>query len=345
MISIVVPIYNGEKYVDDCVKSILFQTYAEWELIIIDNASTDNSLEICRKYAAKDDRVQILQQHHNMGVSAARNLGIEKARGEFITFIDIDDWVAEDYLEKLLAIQKKKNADMVICEYHKAYEKGRVLISSLGQEKHVADNKKTVIVESNKKGSEKAHYGLKTYQPKEYLEKYFLEGNTHCWGVLFERELLHGIYFPKGMTIGEDMLFLMDVAERAGNIVVTNYKGYYYYINESGAMNKKFTLSYMDQIFCWQKALQKLETLYPELAVKAESILVVSVLLVVGKLSELDKKERLQYQKEENDCYEIFMKYAKKKEIRKYLPSGYLLKVWMYRYLPKIYIILYGKLR
>ena len=113
MISIVVPIYNGENYIEDCVRSILSQIYQDWELILVDNASEDDSLLKCKEFARKDDRIQVLQQHRNMGVSAARNLGIEKARGEFITFIDIDDWVEQDYLERLVSIQNKKNFDMV----------------------------------------------------------------------------------------------------------------------------------------------------------------------------------------------------------------------------------------
>ena len=339
MISIVVPVYNGEKYIVDCLKSILLQTYTEWELLIIDNASTDDSLDICKDYVAKDDRIQVLHQHHNMGVSAARNLGMQKARGEFITFIDVDDWVAEDYLEKLLAIQKKKNADMVVCEYQKAGDKDRTAIGSKLQKKVTLESTEVPI---NVKETEE-YLGMKTYQSKEYLENYFLKGNTHCWGVLFKAEFLYGQCFPKGMTIGEDMLFLLDVAEKAVNIVVTNYKGYYYYINESGAMNKKFTRSYMDQITCWKKALQRVEEKYPELKIRVESILVVSVLLVVGKIAELGKEERLQYQKEEEECYETFVEYAKNKEIEKYLPAGYPLKVRLYRISPKLYISLYEK--
>ena len=323
MISIVVPIYNGENYIKDCLKSIVCQTYTDWELLLIDNASTDNSLRFCKEYAAQDDRIQVFQQHRNMGVSVARNLGIEKARGEFITFIDIDDWVAEDYLEKFLSIWKQTKADMIICDYQKAYD----------------------IDRKNTKKQKQECTELEIFTTEEYLEKYFLDGNTHCWGVLFDRELVDRIYFPKGMTIGEDMLFLLNVAQVAKKIVVTGYKGYYYYINEKGAMNKKFTPSYMDQIYCWEKALEKITEQYPRLISKVESILVVSSLLVAGKLSYLDPKERISYQKEIDGCHDSFMKYVKNKEIRKYLPKGYPLKVWLYQYLPKIYLWLYGKLR
>ena len=340
MISIVVPIYNGEKYIEDCIRSILMQTYSDWELLLIDNASVDDSYEICKEFARRDDRIQVLHQHRNMGVSAARNLGIEKSRGEFVTFIDADDWVETDYLDRLSAIQKKKKADLVICEYQKAYDKDReYLKTGFENKKELAKTEKSNADQDKKKCQ------LKVYEVKEYLEKYFLKGNTHCWGVLFAREVLYGIYFPKGITIGEDMLFLLDAAWNARTIVVTNYKGYYYYINESGAMNKKFTSSYMDQITCWEKALERMKKEYPELITRMESILVVSVLLVVGKLSELDEEERKQYTEEEKVCYEYFKRYSAKKEVKQFLPSGYPLKVFVYKHFPKMYIFLYGKLR
>lgn len=345
MISIVVPIYNGEKYIKDCVKSILTQTYQDWELILVDNASEDSSLQKCRDFAGRDDRIQVLQQHRNMGVSAARNLGTEKARGEFVTFVDIDDWVEQDYLARLVSIQQKKNAEMVVCEYSRVYDSDRELLRNQRKEngkltKQNSDSEHATNLET---ADTKMH--LRIYDTKEYLEKYFLNGNTHCWGVLFDRNLLQGIYFPKGVSIGEDMLFLLDVAQNAKKVVVTDYKGYRYYINENGAMKKSFTTSYMDQITCWERALKMISEKFPQLIDKVESILTVSVLLVIGKLSELTVEERKQYIEEERRCRETFMKYGIKKEIGKYLPKGYPVKIFVYRYFPKMYVSIYGRLR
>lgn len=339
MISIIVPIYNGEKYIEDCIKSILLQEYQDWELLLIDNASTDHSLQICREFACKDDRIEVFQQHQNKGVSVARNLGIEKARGEYITFIDADDWVDKDYLERLLIVLQKKKADVVVCEYAKSYDADRKLFRNIQERKLDSDN----LMMPKEEGV--GNCRLKIYNTEEYLEKYFLKGNTHCWGVLFDKDLLDGIYFPKGISIGEDMLFLLEVVQNAKRIVVADYKGYFYYINESGAMNKAFTSSYMDQITCWEKALKIIEERYPSLTSRVECILVVSVLLVVGKLSELSSEKRKEYMKEENICYEVFSRYGKKKEIRRFLPAGYPLKVFIYRFFPKTYISIYGRLR
>lgn len=341
MISIVVPIYNGENYIEDCLKSILVQTYEDWELILIDNASEDNSLRVCKEYAAKDDRIQVLRQHNNMGVSVARNLGIEKARGEFVTFIDIDDWVEEDYLEKLLAIQKQNKADMVICGYQKAFEKDRLAKQEYLKKKVAAQKVNRENFQNPTQGSNSEQ----VYQTEEYLEHYFLEGNTHCWGVLYERKLLEGVQFPKGITIGEDMLFLLEIAQKANTLVVTDYKGYYYYINETGAMKKRFTISYMDQIGCWEKALQTIEESYPKLTVKVNSIILVSILLVVGKISELSIEEQKEYEEAGKECYDAFVKYCKVNGVQHFLPKGYPIKVFVYKYFPKLYIKLYGRLR
>ena len=345
MISIVVPIYNGENYIEDCVRSILSQTYQDWELILVDNASEDNSLSKCKEFARKDDRIEVLQQHRNMGVSIARNLGIEKARGEFITFIDVDDWVKQDYLEKLVTIQHSKKVEMVVCEYSRVYDSDREVYRNQRKENLKCTNQSSDKEHNAEQDPADRKHHLRIYDTKEYLEKYFLNGNTHCWGVLFNRNLLQDIYFPKGVSIGEDMLFLLDVAQNASSIVVTDYQGYYYYINESGAMKKKFTVSYMDQITCWERALKMIGEKFPQLIEKVESILVVSVLLVVGKLSELKDEERKQYVEEETRCRETFMKYGTKKEVGKFLPKGYPIKIFVYRYFPKLYVNLYGKIR
>ena len=325
MISIVIPVYNAEEYLKKCVDSILAQTYPNWELVLVDNGSTDESMEICRAYANRDVRITAFHQYRNRGVSVARNLGMERCSGQFITFIDADDWVKKDYLEKLVKLQKKQDADMVICGYDRVYEE---------------DRRKSTEV-SQKPGK----YAIRNYNVKQYLKRYLLEGNPHCWGVLYKSSILDQLKFPSGLTIGEDLLFILEAALRSEKIAVTDYVGYQYYINTSGAMLKKFTPSYMDQITCWERALKRIEETYPELTVKVESILVVSLLLVVGKISELDAKEQKEYKKEIEDCYRIFMQYGKKKEIQKYLPSGYPLKVLMYRLAPKVYIFLYGKLK
>ena len=109
-VSIIVPIYNREKWLRNCLDSISSQTFKEWECILVNDGSTDNSLKIAQKYAANDERFIVFSQE-NQGVSAARNLGLDHAQGKWVTFVDSDDEIAPDYLEILHKIGEDNNAD------------------------------------------------------------------------------------------------------------------------------------------------------------------------------------------------------------------------------------------
>ena len=115
-ISVVVPIFNVELYLNRCIESILAQLYLNLEVLLIDDGSTDNSLLICREYEKKDARVKVYTQQ-NKGVSEARNLGIQHATGEFITFVDPDDWIEPRMYESMLNRIKMDNSDICLCDY------------------------------------------------------------------------------------------------------------------------------------------------------------------------------------------------------------------------------------
>lgn len=117
MISVVVSIYNVEAYLDKCIKSILKQTYQDFELILVDDGSPDNCPAMCDEWEKKDERIRVYHKK-NGGLSSARNCGIEHAKGSYITFPDPDDWVARDYLESLISIREKDDADLSICGHY-----------------------------------------------------------------------------------------------------------------------------------------------------------------------------------------------------------------------------------
>lgn len=122
LISIVIPIYKAEKYINKCIESILSQTFKNFEIILIDDGSPDNSGRICDQYAAKDKRISVYHQA-NSGVSSARQYGLNQAKGEYIIHVDPDDWIESSMLEELYKKAKEENADMVICDYYKDYSK------------------------------------------------------------------------------------------------------------------------------------------------------------------------------------------------------------------------------
>lgn len=119
-ISVIVPIYNIENYVQSCIESILAQTYTNFELLLIDDGSTDNSGNICEEYALKDSRIKVFHKS-NGGLTSARNYGLEHASGEWITHIDGDDWIAPNMFEILLKTAVKDKADIVFCDFYFAY--------------------------------------------------------------------------------------------------------------------------------------------------------------------------------------------------------------------------------
>lgn len=115
LISVIVPVYNVEKYLRECIDSILIQTFVDFEIILVDDGSTDSSGEICDEYHEKDSRIKVFHKN-NGGLSSARNKGLDEAKGDYVCFIDSDDTIAKDYLEKLLKAVKTNDADMALCD-------------------------------------------------------------------------------------------------------------------------------------------------------------------------------------------------------------------------------------
>ena len=116
-VSIIIPVYNVEKYIRQCLDSVLAQTFTDFEAILVDDCSPDSSGAICDEYAAKDERIKVIHHEQNGGVSRARQAGTDAAQGEYTIHVDPDDWVEPDMLEKLLAHARKTDADMVICDF------------------------------------------------------------------------------------------------------------------------------------------------------------------------------------------------------------------------------------
>ena len=116
LISVIVPIYNAEQYIDRCIKSILKQTYSNLEVLLIDDGSSDGSSSICKQYELSDNRVHYYHQH-NSGVSAARNKGLDIAKGEYIGFCDADDWIESDMYEVLYSMINSSQSDIAICSF------------------------------------------------------------------------------------------------------------------------------------------------------------------------------------------------------------------------------------
>ena len=222
-ISVIVPVYNAEKYLARCVDSILRQTHQCLELLLIVDGATDRSAEICHEFAGKDPRIIVVEKQ-NEGVSATRNRGLKMACGKYICFIDADDRVTEDYLERLLKSVLENNAQMAICQY--AFERGTDIVFS-GE---------TLFTNYDRKADslyEKYIRGL-----------YRIDGAAYILGSacrsIFLRTMLweNAITFPP-CKLHEDQLFLLGAMAASEKIAAVNDVLYYYNDTNSGSAVRK----------------------------------------------------------------------------------------------------------
>ena len=330
-ISVIIPVRNGVKWLEECVNSILAQSYENYEVLILDDHSTDGTTQLAEKLAEKDSRVRLTQQNKN-GVSNARNQGIDETDGAYITFVDADDKIDGKMFEKLHQYLEKENSDIVLCDFHKWN----------GNETEKSGNSVNTSEKREKTcNSENEGYSLKTVNKKKYIAEYLLRGNTRCWSILYRREVIGKVRFREDLTIGEDMMFLVDLLQNLKKISVTDYKGYYYRINQSGVMLRPFTPSYMDEIKAWRLAFHIISWSYPQQKARLASILAVSAMLVAGKLSRLSEKERLPYRKYVEECRLTVKKALQVPGAKSELPAGYGIKTALFCAWPEGYLKLY----
>ncbi len=209
-ISIIVPVYNVEKYLSRCIDSILAQTFREFELILVDDGSTDNSAEICDKYATKDSRIKVIHKE-NSGQSSARNSGLEIATGKYIGFVDSDDWISTDCLEYLYTLIEKSKADAVSADFVFAYENKSV---SFQKDK----NPKEKTVDSTEE--------ILCYYLKQ--DKMHGKNDFAVWGKLFKRELFYELRFPAG-KIYEDNIINFKLLQKCSRYVKSTKEIYAYF--------------------------------------------------------------------------------------------------------------------
>lgn len=215
LVSIIVPIYNAEKYIDDCVTSVVNQTYSKWELLLIDDGSSDNSGVICDNYSRPNSRIRVVHQK-NLGVSAARNRGIECAKGEYITFLDADDTLPRESLEILVHSLVNNNADV-----------------AMG-------------VTCGEKWEN--HSGVEVWKGEDGLRYSLMDDPYTCaaWGKMYRREFIGETRFDEDVTINEDSLFVFQIMCKKPVCVCID-KEVYQYIQVSGSASRSaFSEKYFD---------------------------------------------------------------------------------------------------
>lgn len=219
--SIIIPLYNSENYIEKTLDSITKQTFNDFEVIIINDGSTDNGDTICEKYCSSDQRFKIFNQS-NQGVSTARNRGIKLAKGKYIVFIDADDFIETKYLETLQKEQFKHPDSFVVLDFYKVDLKG----------------KKHEIYEIQ-------DHVLSCY---DYIHQYDITKFGYVASKIYDRSIVieNDVQFPVNIKLGEDCIFFINYLRFIKKVYLSSYKGYFYQEVQNSAVRRKIP---MQEIF------------------------------------------------------------------------------------------------
>lgn len=271
LVSIIVPMYNVEKYIEKCITSLLEQTYKNCEIIIVNDGSEDKSSEIVEKIATQNGNIKIINQK-NSGVSVARNTGIENANGDYIIFVDADDYLAKDFVEYMVKLIKMNNSEF-------AYS-----ISNFKKE-----NEKETQNEFIKEISNEESVGL-LLSP---------DVTVGCWNKIYKRDMLikNNIFFRTDLFYGEGLFFIINVSKYAKNITIGNRKVYYYRRNNE---NSATTLFKIEKYYNGEKSLNligekiNLNNDY----IKSMYLLHISTFYLGAIIKIIENKKKKEYKKE-----------------------------------------------
>lgn len=228
-LSIIVPVYNVENYLTQCVDSILNQPLTDYELILVDDGSPDNCGKICDDYAEMDKRIKVIHKS-NEGLSSARNAGLDIAVGKYISFIDSDDFISKDFYEKnMLYLLENKDVDMLVAQYCKF------------------DGRKNFVYRN---------YPRRLNTKKDIFEYLFSEQYiSSAWINIYKKEVFDYIRFPKGQ-IFEDGYILPDIINKVNSIYISNFGIYYYRVRENSIMQSvRDKKKWLDILFTFKKML------------------------------------------------------------------------------------------
>lgn len=244
LISVIVPIYKVEKYLPECIESIIEQTYKNIEIILVDDGSPDRCGMICDEYAKKDNRIVVIHKE-NGGLSDARNAGLRLAKGDYFNFVDSDDKLTSDSLERLYQMAIEYSADMVIAGFERFRDTtGEVFFST------DSDGEKTAVMTK-----------------LEAMDDFFRDG-CQAWAVLYARQIHEGIFFPRG-EINEDEAIVFRIYDRCKRIVVTNAVVYSYRNRDESITTSSFSPKKLVAVEHYKNNYEWICANYPQLSEKA----------------------------------------------------------------------------
>ncbi len=258
-ISVVVPVYNVEAYIKKCIDSILKQTYKNLEIFLVDDGSLDKCGEICDAYGKMDKRIIVIHKE-NGGLSDARNTGIERATGEYIVFVDSDDYIEETMVENLYEAITAYDADIACCAKFVETE-----------DKAVVQNNGLAFCENS----------------EQVLGRMLLldDIDTSAWGKMYRLSLFENIRYPFGKYY-EDMGTTYKLFDKAEKIVHISNPGYHYLIRNGSILNQKFNKKHFDAIYFAQEIDLFIKQNYPKLIKESEAYYLLTVMTLLQKVKE-----------------------------------------------------------
>lgn len=233
MISIIIPIYNTSEYLEECIKSIINQTYKDFEIILINDGSTDNSLSICQYYESHDNRIRLLNQK-NSGVSKTRNHGLNYVQGEWVLFVDSDDYILPNALETMFNLAQQNMSDIILCNAYKLCNGKYQSLFKLSNE-----TKPIKVVDIK-------HFAL--------------------WGYLFKVKIIknNNIKFIDNLAYSEDLLFITNIIPFCKNITYCNSHVYVYRVNPTSACNSINSKKIYHQIYAANQLISLTKEYYED---------------------------------------------------------------------------------
>jgi glycosyltransferase involved in cell wall biosynthesis len=233
-LSVIVPVYNAKEYLHRCIDSILGQTYSNFELMLIDDGSTDGSLKICEEYATRDSRVKVFHEK-NSGPSSARNIGLRNVSGKYLAFVDADDWLEPDMYSVLIRELEDSNADMVVSNWYKN--------------------------EEGSNASNKVNIGVAQVLSASQLRVAISEDNCkfgggYPWNRVIDIEKIKNrcdktIWFRENLTYYEDKIWVIEISKYMKNVRISDYAGYHYVIHDDSISHTLATKQCENIILAW----------------------------------------------------------------------------------------------
>lgn len=310
LISIIIPCFNAEKTLEKCLKSVVQQSYANLEIIIIDDGSTDETSLIYNKFQSNDERILVLKQQ-NSGVSKARNTGVKAATGDYICFVDSDDWAELNYCSELYSLLVGENADISIVEASYEDENGNVLCSKPISDEKIFDGNRALVL---------------------LLEDQEIQ--SHPWGKLFKADLLKNVHFPENLKCFEDYSTLFKIFNKAVKVIKSNEKLYHYIQREdslshnlSPATAYQFFLAIMEVFEFWRNSAKVGDRN------KIIKNIVRKLLMVLKRITRNTKEDEMKSEKEEiRRAFNSFLKYSATD-----IGIEYYFYLRLYYYFPNLY--------